>query len=165
MIQPLIVASLSPQNIIMYKIVKKTKPLLKNYVILYNMYTYNINVHIIILIQFLTFQLEYLEIFTVFRFCVLLAKHPREHLSGFEAGFYKVSVFVPMVVSLTTVSPFESDLREDAHQQLVDVVIDAHRHFNVLGSACARQVSTLCEKNEKHSIVIIIVLSFKNNKK
>lgn len=49
MIQPLIVASLSTQNIIMYKIVKKTKPPLKNYVILY-MYTYNINVHIIILI-------------------------------------------------------------------------------------------------------------------
>jgi len=109
-----------------------------------------------------------LKIFTVFRFRVLLAKHPREHLSGFEAGFYKVSVFVPMVMSLTTVSPFESDLREDAHQQLVDVVIDAHRHFNVFGSARARQVSTLCTKNEKnifYCYITIVNYHFKTIKK
>jgi len=108
--------------------------------------------------EFLTRWLEDLEIFTVFRFRVLLAKHPREHLSGFEACFYEVSVFVPMVVSIATVSSFESDLREDAHQQLVDVVIDAHRNFYVLCSAHARQVSTLCTKN------MLLSLSYNNNK-
>jgi len=84
------------------------------------------------------------EVLAVFQFRVFLAEHPSEHLSGLQAGFYEVSVPVPVVVPFAAVGPLESDLRENAHQQLVDVVIDAHRHFDVLGPARARQVSALC---------------------
>lgn len=71
-------------------------------------------------------SLEDVQVFAVLEFCVLLAEHPSEHLSGFETGLYEVSVLVPMVVTLAAVRPLQPDLSENAHQEFVDVVIDAH---------------------------------------
>lgn len=84
-----------------------------------------------------------MQIFAVLEFRVLLAEHPSEHLSRFQTGFYEVSVFVPMVATVAAVRPFKSDLCENAHQQFVDVVIDAHRHFDILGPVRARQIPAL----------------------
>lgn len=98
-------------------------------------------------------HLEDFEILAVFHFRVFLAKHPGEHLPGFEAGFYEVSVFVPMVVLLVAVGPLQPDLIENSHQQFVHVVIDTHGYFDILGPVRARQVSTLCGRsgnNSKH---------------
>lgn len=84
-----------------------------------------------------------MQVLAVLQFRVLLAEHPREHLPGPDAGFQEVSIFVPMVVRLAAVRPLQPDLREYAHQQLVHVVVDAHRHLDVLGPARARQISAL----------------------
>lgn len=48
-----------------------------------------------------------------------------------------------MVATVAAVRPFKSDLCENAHQQFVDVVIDAHRHFDILGPVRARQIPAL----------------------
>lgn len=61
-------------------------------------------------------RLEDVQVLAVFQFRVLLAEHPREHLPGPDAGFQEVSIFVPMVVRLAAVRPFQPDLREYAHQ-------------------------------------------------
>lgn len=42
------------------------------------------------------------------------------------------------------VLPLQADLREDAGQQFVDVVIDAHRHLDELDAERARQALAIC---------------------
>lgn len=100
--------------------------------------------------RLLLYALEDLQVFAVLQLRVLLAEHPREHLSGSEAGPQEAPVLVPVVVPFAAVGPLEPDLREYANQQLVHVVVDAHGHLDVLGSARARQISALCvEKKNK----------------
>lgn len=90
-----------------------------------------------------------MKILAILKLTILFAEEPGQHLSGFHAGAYDTSGFVPVAAAFaaaTTVSVFlvsldhfQTNLIEYADQELVDVVIDAHRYFNEFRAVGAGQ--------------------------
>lgn len=79
-----------------------------------------------------------MKILAILKFAILFAEEPGEHLSSFHACAHNASGFVPVTapfatavsILLVTLDHFQADLIKYADKKLVDIVIDAHRHFD-----------------------------------
>lgn len=101
-----------------------------------------------------------MKILAILEFAILLAEQPGQHLSGFHAGAHDTSGFVPVAaafaaattvsVFLVTLDHFQTNLIEYADQELVDVVIDAHRYFDEFRAVGASQTFPVCNAQSRY---------------
>lgn len=103
-------------------------------------------------------DLKYVEVLAILEFAIFLAEKPSQHLPSFHAGAHDASRFVPMsttftatAVLLVTLDHLQTDLVEYANQKLVDIVIDAHRHFDELRAVGACQAFPICNAQPRNS--------------
>lgn len=101
-----------------------------------------------------------MEVLAVLKLAVFLAEQPRQHLPGLHAGAHDASGFVPVSAALAAAAAvtvvlaldhLQADLAQYADQEIVDVVVDAHRHLDELGAIGAGQTFSVC--NAKCSTV------------
>lgn len=111
----------------------------------------------------LFFKLKHVKVLAVLELPVLLAEEPREHLTGLHARPDDAPGLVPVLVvrdanaaaattagpSLLSLADLEPNLAEDSHQEVVYVVLYAHRDLGELGSIRARQTLAVCNKRVK----------------
>lgn len=105
-----------------------------------------------------------MEVLAVLELAVLLAEQPGQHLPGLHAGAHHTPGFVPMSAALAaaaavpvvqlTLDHFQADLVEYADQEVVDVVVDAHRHLDELGPVRAGQAFPVCNAQSRKSTII-----------
>lgn len=90
--------------------------------------------------------LGHVQVFTVFKFAVFSTKDPREHLPSFHRCPYDPPVLVPVHAPLALgESQLEADLRQDAHQEFVHVMVDSYRDLDEFSLVGARQAFAVCE--------------------
>lgn len=80
-----------------------------------------------------------MQVLTVLELGIFATENPREHLSGLHARSDDTATLVPLMTAalLLSVLLLQSYLIQNADQQLVDVVIDAHRNLGIFYAECA----------------------------
>lgn len=101
-------------------------------------------------------RLKYVEVLAVLKLGVLLAEEPGQHLPSLHAGAHDTPGLVPVTAALAAVpaipivrlalAHLQADLVQYADQEIVDVVVDAHRHLHELGAVSAGQAFPVCKR-------------------
>lgn len=91
-----------------------------------------------------------MEVLAVLELPVLFAEEPSEHLPSLHAGANYAPGLVPVLavfpraaapglVLQLTLADLQANLTEDSHQEVVDIVVDAHRDLGEFRAIGARQ--------------------------